>query len=253
MLKALEDQLTKREALKLLELSYQSLHCNKEDDFKKLVFGLQEVLPFENAMCTRGNVADILRESELDLAIEYCDISYPSGYLEEYFKDGDFTSDAVLMEFMTNLMPVSWSEVDERCNYNYPASTKALDYNMRDGWAHGILDLVDFYCTLFFFGSSARDNSTRSAKIIEYVVPFYAQAYNNVLKKKAILATELTAREREVLNWIKEGKSSWEISRIFQCSERTINFHVANIKAKLRVVNRPQAVAVGLRCGIIRL
>jgi DNA-binding CsgD family transcriptional regulator len=253
MLKALGDQLTKKEALKLLELSCQSLRCNKEDDFKELVFGLQEVLPFENAMCTRGNVADILRESELELAVEYCDISYPSGYLEEYFKNDDFTSDAVLMEFMTNLMPVSWSEVDERCNYNYPASTKALDYNMRDGWVHGTLDPVNFDCTVLFLGSSARDNSARSANILEYVVPFYALAYSNVLKEKARPATDLTAREREVLNWIKEGKSSWEISRIFQCSERTVNFHVANIKAKLGVVNRAQAVAVGLRYGIIRL
>jgi len=253
MLKALGDQLTKGEALKLLELSYQSLYCSREDDFKQLVTGLQEVLPFENAMCTRGNVIDVLRESDLNLAVEYCDISYPSGYLEEYFENDDFTSDAVLMEFMTNLVPVSWSEVDERCNYNYPASTKALDYNMRDGWVHGTLDPVNFDCTMLFLGSSARDNSARSAKILEYAVPFYAQAYNKVLKEKARPATELTAREIEVLNWIKEGKSSWEISRIFQCSERTVNFHVANIKTKLGVVNRAQAVAVGLRYGAIRL
>ena len=85
------------------------------------------------------------------------------------------------------------------------------------------------------------------------MIPFYAQAYNNVLKQKAIQATGLTAREKEVLNWIKEGKSSWEISRIFQCSEWTVNFHVANIKAKLGVVNRAQAVAVGLWHGEIRL
>ncbi|WP_319526251.1 LuxR C-terminal-related transcriptional regulator [uncultured Desulfosarcina sp.] len=253
MLKALGDQLTKREALEILELSYQSLRCSKENDFKTLVLGLQEVLPFENAMCTRGNVVDILRERDLDLAIEYCDISYPSGYLEEYFENDDFTSDAVLMEFMTYLMPVSWSEVDKRCNYNYPASIKALDYNMRDGWAHGTINPVNFDCTLFFFGSSARDNSARSAKILEYVVPFYAQAYNNVLKKIAAPATDLTSREKEVLNWIKEGKSSWEISQILRCSERTVNFHVSNIKAKLGVVNRAQAVAVGLRYGVIRL
>lgn len=253
MLKTLGEQLTKREALKLLELSHQSLYCNREEDFKQLVIDLQEVLPFENAMCSRGNVVDILREGERNLAVDYCDISYPSGYLEDYFKNDDFTSDAVLIEFMTNLVPVSWSEVDERCNYNYPASTKALDYNMHDGWAHGILDPENFDCTVLFLGSAVKDNSARSANILEYVVPFYAQAYNEVLKQKARPATKLTPREREVLNWIKEGKSSWEISRIFQCSERTVNFHVANIKAKLGVVKRAQAVATGLRCGIIRL
>jgi DNA-binding CsgD family transcriptional regulator len=62
----------------------------------------------------------------------------------------------------------------------------------------------------------------------------------------------LTPRETEVLNWIKEGKSSWEISVIFNCAKRTVEFHIVNIKKKLCAVSRAQAVAIGLEQGLIK-
>ncbi|WP_447973005.1 LuxR family transcriptional regulator [Nitrospira sp. Kam-Ns4a] len=42
-------------------------------------------------------------------------------------------------------------------------------------------------------------------------------------------APVLTKREREVLEWMKEGKTNWEIGRILGISERTVRFHVGNI------------------------
>lgn len=61
----------------------------------------------------------------------------------------------------------------------------------------------------------------------------------------------LSVREKEVLNWIKRGKSSSDISLILHIAERTVNFHIYNIMQKLEVVNRPQAVAEALQRGII--
>jgi LuxR family transcriptional regulator, quorum-sensing system regulator SolR len=54
----------------------------------------------------------------------------------------------------------------------------------------------------------------------------------------------LTAREREVLRWVVQGKTSWEIGRILSTSERTVKFHLRNVYTKLNVSNRAQAVAV---------
>lgn len=61
----------------------------------------------------------------------------------------------------------------------------------------------------------------------------------------------LSVREKEVLDWLKHGKSSWDISTILGISERTVNFHVYNVMRKLEAVNRPQAVAVAARLGLI--
>ena len=63
----------------------------------------------------------------------------------------------------------------------------------------------------------------------------------------------LSQREREVLLWIKEGKTNWEISRILRVSEQTVKFHVANILRKLDTSTRGQAVAVALQQGLIAI
>lgn len=53
----------------------------------------------------------------------------------------------------------------------------------------------------------------------------------------------LSHREIEVLDWLKRGKTSWDIARILSISERTVNYHVYNIIEKLDVTNRLQAVS----------
>lgn len=61
----------------------------------------------------------------------------------------------------------------------------------------------------------------------------------------------LSKREIEVLNWLKKGKSSWDIATILNISERTVNFHVRNIMQKLNAVSRAQAVAVAIENNLI--
>jgi two-component system response regulator AtoC len=60
----------------------------------------------------------------------------------------------------------------------------------------------------------------------------------------------LSMREKEVLNWLKKGKSSWEISQIIGTSERTVNYHVTNILLKLNATCRAQAVALAIQMGL---
>ncbi len=55
--------------------------------------------------------------------------------------------------------------------------------------------------------------------------------------------SELSPREKEVLGWLKRGKTSWDIARILNISERTVNYHVNNILQKLGVCSRLQAVS----------
>jgi DNA-binding NarL/FixJ family response regulator len=61
----------------------------------------------------------------------------------------------------------------------------------------------------------------------------------------------LSNREKDILKWLKEGKGSWDISRILHISRNTVNFHIKNLFRKLDVVNRTQAVSEALRRGII--
>jgi LuxR family transcriptional activator of bioluminescence operon len=65
------------------------------------------------------------------------------------------------------------------------------------------------------------------------------------------LATALTAREREVLQWVAAGKTRWEISQILQIGERTVKFHVCNVLEKLGALNKQHAVVRAIHLGIL--
>ena len=62
----------------------------------------------------------------------------------------------------------------------------------------------------------------------------------------------LTAREREVLRLIAEGRSNREIGAALFISAKTASVHVSNILGKLGVASRTEAAAVALRDGAAR-
>lgn len=62
---------------------------------------------------------------------------------------------------------------------------------------------------------------------------------------------DLTARETEVLQWIASGKSDWQIGQILSISDKTVNFHVENMKRKCGVATRIQVVVKAVHAGKI--
>ena len=57
----------------------------------------------------------------------------------------------------------------------------------------------------------------------------------------------LTAREREVLAELAQGRSNREIARALHVSEKTVKAHVSSVLAKLGVQDRTQAALVAVR------
>lgn len=55
-------------------------------------------------------------------------------------------------------------------------------------------------------------------------------------------STGLTARETEVLDWLRQGKTGPEIAIILGCATRTVETHVANLYRKLGVRSRSMAI-----------
>jgi DNA-binding NarL/FixJ family response regulator len=63
-------------------------------------------------------------------------------------------------------------------------------------------------------------------------------------------ATALTAREREVLVLVADGKSNREIADALVISERTARTHVSNVLVKLGLASRTQAALWAIREGL---
>src|SRR6202789_986009 len=64
---------------------------------------------------------------------------------------------------------------------------------------------------------------------------------------------DLTPRELEVLELIREGNKNKQIADQLSISETTVNFHIKNIVDKLQANDRTHAVMIALRRGLLQI
>lgn len=65
------------------------------------------------------------------------------------------------------------------------------------------------------------------------------------------LGSDLTDREREVLQLLANGLTNFQIAQAISISEATVRFHVGNIFSKLEVSNRTEAVSLALKHRLV--
>jgi DNA-binding NarL/FixJ family response regulator len=63
----------------------------------------------------------------------------------------------------------------------------------------------------------------------------------------------LTEREVEVLRQVADGNKNRDIAKKLFISEETVKVHIKHIMEKLGATDRTQAVAIGIRRGIIHI
>jgi len=61
----------------------------------------------------------------------------------------------------------------------------------------------------------------------------------------------LTARQREILQMLADGMHTEEVARQLGLSTETVRTHTKRILSKLSAGTRTQAVAIGIRSGLI--
>lgn len=73
------------------------------------------------------------------------------------------------------------------------------------------------------------------------------------LEDQMVLTPEMrfSKREREILKWTAEGKTSAEIAMILSISENTVNFHQKNMQKKFNAPNKTQIACYAAATGMI--
>jgi transcriptional regulator EpsA len=61
----------------------------------------------------------------------------------------------------------------------------------------------------------------------------------------------VTDREKQILSWVREGKSNHEIAEILSLSTLTVKNHIQKILRKMGCSNRAQAVAEAIAMGLV--
>ncbi len=128
----------------------------------------------------------------------------------------------------------------------------AEDFGLKDCYTRGARNLRGTEGSLFCVSGKSLGHDKRTETILRLIVPHLQQVLVRIVDRhNAKKDVFLSSREKEVLNWIKNGKTTWDISIILDMSERTVKFHVKNIMQKLDAVSRPHAVAIALGRGLI--
>jgi LuxR family transcriptional regulator len=152
-------------------------------------------------------------------------------------------------------LPVLWSEeLFSEAPWIWQAmQQQGLQY----GWSQAIHDEQTGLCSTLSLARShcpisafeLYENMGFMVFIIHHLHALAALAYPK--KTPAHPAPPLSPREKEVLQLSALGKTAYEISRILNLSERTINFHVHRAIEKLGVNNKIAAVIAAARSGAI--
>lgn len=91
----------------------------------------------------------------------------------------------------------------------------------------------------------------RHAYFMELLLPYLHLSLQRVSRQRAqvragTLARPVSAREAEILHWVREGKSNDEIGQILGISGLTVKNHLQRVYRLLGVSNRAHAIARGM-------
>jgi DNA-binding CsgD family transcriptional regulator len=244
-----------RDAIRLLEIIHASLSCNAEEDFVSLFGEVQELFSFDFAFSSLTKLANDGNISSYD----FINISYPEEWIRVYQERQFNKVDVIVRENFTTFRPQYWSETYKKKAQPKDLTFAAEDFGLKEGYTYGLRTSGQKKRASLFSFSGNFDKYKYDIKVVavlELLIPHLHQALCQVLASKLPPGNDgnkepLSSREKEVLNWLKCGKSSWDISVILSISERTVNFHIYNIMQKLEAVNRPHAVAVAASLGLI--
>jgi transcriptional regulator EpsA len=249
-------QLTRREQTTLLELIGSLLAVEDADHFEKWSTGsLQALLPHAMMIC---GVAEIRpRQINIRKVIVH---EWPLAYLDALRQaDGSFYSPIMARWNERHAPQLYEPDSDREGTVQHRRWCEVFqDYRLRNIAAHGVHDVAGSVTSYFNFSSIPGRLDARTAGLLELLTPHMHLALTRALSTMPLLARvdatalpALTARERDVLHWMLEGKTNWEIGQICRRSEHTIKHQVERILCKLGATNRAQAVAKALSLGLV--
>ncbi|MGD8569083.1 MAG: LuxR C-terminal-related transcriptional regulator [Gammaproteobacteria bacterium] len=240
----------KRDLLGVLNIVHDCIDIQDTDDMKATLDRFSEIVPFSAAvMCG-------IEKSQSINKVFFSDIvnhSYNDRWGEIYFENDFIEVDPVVNYSLKTNQAFTWvnafKNLDTQNRKAREFVTMAGDYQLRDGLAHTVGDRENG--TLLSL-SMEHPNNPYYTQILNHVTPHLHEAMQRINARSASVdLPELTHREYEVLQWTGEGKSSWEIGMILGISERTVKYHINNVKSKLNAVNRAHAVAKAFRFRLI--
>jgi LuxR family quorum-sensing system transcriptional regulator ExpR len=152
----------------------------------------------------------------------------------------------------------SSSELQGKCDRVDAFLRDADSFDIRSG---ACFTLHNAYNDRVMIGYNSHRESTRFEDVEPHLGDMYAIAMHfQPIFMRAVIdhglrsrlrAARLTPREIEVLNYVACGLTANDIAPKMSITPRTVRFHVDSACTKMGVLNREEAIALGVKGGLI--
>lgn len=230
----------------ILRLIQENQSIGSVDELTQLLSKLSDLL--ESDYFLLGiSLSPKLRESST-LIID----NYPTEWRKQYDQRGFMHIDPIVQYSAKNALPINWEQILPKGNVIFE---EARCNGLRAGYSIPIHGRQGEFGMLSFATAnqaSFKDNMNHLS-LAQLVVPIIIHNLSKITKSQNSqqIKVHLTRRELEVIAWAAEGKSTWDIATILNCSERTVKFHISNLCLKLGAINRCQAISKAIVGGHI--
>jgi LuxR family transcriptional regulator, quorum-sensing system regulator CviR len=218
---------------------------NSASNVQTVLAELHELIPFDHAIVATGDTRNPLDPSILDVHSFGHNL-----WLQEYRRRGLEKVDPIVRRAQCDPSTFGWGDayVSHPCDLPDYLDLKS-DLGRKDGIAGACRGRGGGgHMTLVSLSLSERAAAMRHRAVLDAILP---HLHEMLLWSPPHGEVGLTPREIEILSWMKDGKSVWDVGCLLAISERTVKFHLSNAYSKLNAVNRSQAVAKALRLGLL--
>jgi len=120
-----------------------------------------------------------------------------------------------------------------------------------DDTEESVCSLVEAKVTGYLLKDEDVDRYIEAIHDVAQGRPFFSKRILSAALNGGTSSPALTRREKQVLKLVAQGDTSEQVAKTLTISERTANFHVANILRKLNVDSRTAAAAKASEMGLI--
>lgn len=181
----------------------------------------------------------------------YCNL--PEKWINSYFQENYSPVDPILQNCQ---LPGSlWVWDDESAGEGAIMMRAARRHGIYHGISISAIALNRATGILSFASSDPLNNVKLTTELqlkLQYMVELSLTTLSRLEDISMVsVKLELSDREREILKWTAEGKTSAEISLILSISQHTVNFHQKNMQKRLNAPNKTQIASYAAAIGLI--
>lgn len=183
--------------------------------------------------------------------------NYRPEWISHYSKKSLHRIDPTIHLSRKSIAPVDWSFLERNAHFcsvfadapDFGVSDRGLTVPVRGPYGDVGLLSVTRDCT-------DSDWQNLKKKIIGDLQVAAVHMHDNVIAADVTRAVfnrpALSTREREILQWVADGKSQQDIGDILNISHRTVEVHLRSTRTKLAALTTAQAIGRAVGLGIVK-